>query len=612
MRAPVLRFARLSDALALTSLGVVGGALAGAAAALYDVLANGYLQAGTLRLAALAAWDAQVVWIPPGLLSGVALTLLAAAVWRLGEAGRRRPVLRLLAPVPRRKLVIVVVACLAVLVPAAWAVNQRLLPHKLHPVSLAADLLMVLLAAAVGAAFVRAPWSASARVLRRLGAVCLTAAVALFGALALDRRTTRPTGPNLLIVLSDTLRRDHLGHYGYRRDTSPQLDRLARESRVFLNAFAQAPSTKPSVASLFTSRYPSQHGTLYNRSSLSRRHFTLAEILRQRGYRTAGFYENPVVSEVFGFAQGFASWTADDRRYRATSQAMEPFDEAIDAWIERDARTPFFLYVHYIDPHSPYRAPAGFDRFFDPDYDGDVDGDLSPWADVTRFREDPRALEHLASLYDDEIRYVDSRFGRLIGTLRRLGRLDDTVVVFLSDHGEAFMEHGHLFHSQSVYAELIDIPLLVRYPGALPPGEDRRPVSHVDLLPTLLGLLDVDNGPAVPAGRDLLREVAAEQARDLVLVEHLRGHGWGRRQRALIRGPWKLVHSLDEDRFELFHRPSDPGDHRDLARDRADVARELIAELLRREATLEADHAAGTVDLDARTREKLRSLGYVR
>jgi len=409
---------------------------------------------------------------------------------------------------------------------------------------------------------------------------------------------------NVVVVTADALRRDHLPLYGYERPTSPELDHLASEALVFERAFAQAPSTKPSIASLFTSRFPSQHGAVGNEDALDPSLPTLAELLQRAGYRTGAFIENPIIGAEFGYQRGFDDWAQDGRRHRKRARAserMQDVDGAIALWLRRHRHEPFFLYLHFIDPHSPYGAPPPYLGRFG---GGEVDERTLKVGDA------PRGDEREAQAsYDEEISYVDGRFGSVIAQLRELALLDTTAVVFMADHGEGFGEHGYIHHSRSVYSDLVDIPLVIRFPARVASGRSDRLTQHVDLAPTILDLVGIGAPPGFE-GTSLLAEPDADRA---VFVEHLRGGGaWGARQRAVVHGRHKLVRDLDTGRLELFDIASDPHDQHDLLPD-ADA--KLVQDLTTR---LEVHAARATgpraprVPLPDETRDALEALGYLR
>ena len=415
--------------------------------------------------------------------------------------------------------------------------------------------------------------------------VCVAAGVAsgcgMFG--------QRP--PNVVIVLSDTLRRDHLSHSGYDRLTSPNLDAFAADATLYTNAFAQSPSTKPSVTSLFTSLYPSQHQVISNKDAVPNSYVMLAEILKTHGHATAAFVENTVIGAQFGFSQGFDDWTFDDTRHFRTDQTMDEFDESILSWLSAKRDDPFFLYVHYIDPHSPYDPPR-------------------PWR--RKFHQESGGRARRVNRYDEEISYVDHRIGRVLDQLDSLGLRDNTLVIFLSDHGEGFREHGLYEHSYSVYAELINIPLVIRYPGGSAPRRIEDFVGHVDLLPTILDVVGVNREDLPLEGRSLVREDSQEPQVGVdaaVVSEHLRANG---PQRAIMRGDRKLIHDIETDRLHLYDLKGDPLDAHALAGVEDQLAPNLHRELVQRVAKMRRQRDADQIELDEDTLKALKALGYVR
>jgi arylsulfatase A-like enzyme len=442
------------------------------------------------------------------------------------------------------------------------------------------------------------------------------------GALLLSDRTERR--PNVIVVLSDSLRRDHLGCYGYARNTSEHIDAFAADALVYERAYAQAPSTKPSVASLFTSTHASRHGVIDNQDALSQDFTTLGEVLSAAGYATAGFLETPTVGrEETGYSQGFSTWWLEPRPTREERNgAFASFDARVRGWIDTHRDQEFFLYVHYVDPHSPYDPLPPYEGIF-----ADVDAPLVPeplragqrimlgHMDYTYSAE---GVLHYLDRYDEEIRVIDDRFQDLIAHLEARNLLDRSLVIFLSDHGEAFGEHGYLHHSSSVYAEQIDIPLIVRYPRSRafrqrfpaiePTGRISTPTQHVDLFPTVLDAIGLASEDEQLAGRSLLADPGDEEP--TIVSEHLRA-GWGpARVRALVRGPWKLVHDLEADRFELFDLEED---WQDLVDVRSKVSDDEIAELEHILRSWSAGPGPGPdrMELDTDTLKELRALGYV-
>jgi arylsulfatase A-like enzyme len=277
----------------------------------------------------------------------------------------------------------------------------------------------------------------------------------------------------VILYLVDALRADHLPLYGYARDTAPNLSRFAEDAVVFEQAIASSSWTKPSLASVFTSLRPRDHGCLQFYAPLDASNVTLAERLRAAGYTTGAVMANPIlVSPVMGFAQGF-SWFA---AARSPLLARGVVDDAL-SFLDRSRGLPLFLYVHTMDNHDPYAAPRPFDRLFPPErtprgaHGGGESADL----------------DRIVAQYDGEIAYGDQEFGRLLRELKRRGLYDDALIVFLADHGEEFRERGNLGHGRTLFDELLRVPLVVKYPGGRHAGRRvGRQVQLLDLVPTIL------------------------------------------------------------------------------------------------------------------------------
>jgi arylsulfatase A-like enzyme len=295
---------------------------------------------------------------------------------------------------------------------------------------------------------------------------------------------------NVVVVGIDTLRADHVGAYGYPRPTTPRIDAFAGDAVRFQTAVSQAPWTLPGFASMFTGLVPSVHGAGAGRCSdvtvLDDTRDTLATALRAGGYETAAFVSNVWVGAEVGLARGF------DHHER------QPFSEdavtSAIAWLRGPHRTPFFLFVHIMDPHQPWvPTPEDAKLFVDPGYHGRVGdwfaGQPKPeWDDADR--------RQVVALYDGEVRWADRLTGRVLDVLDELGLAKRTIVVVISDHGEELFDHGGLGHGQTLFDEQLLVPFLIRFPGARLRGPIARPVRTMDLFPTVLEAV----GQPVPAG----------------------------------------------------------------------------------------------------------------
>jgi len=433
-----------------------------------------------------------------------------------------------------------------------------------------------------------------------------------------------PRRLNVLIYLIDTLRADHLGCYGYQRPVSPAIDAFARDATLFENAVAQSSWTRPSVASLFTGVWPGTHGVHGRRDTLAPEALTLPELFHRHGYRTAGLVTNRNVARAFGFGQGFELY----RMLRLEDSSADVYEQAVE-WLthwqqERDgeqpenesgseSRAPFFLYLHTVDPHASYDPPETFRQRFAPDIPRDGTG-MRWWMrqlKAGQIEVSDKRTRQLLDLYDAEIAANDESFGRLIDWLTGAGLLEETVIVLLSDHGEEFHEHGRWEHGKSLHTELLDVPLVVRFPGteaaALRGLRVSRPAQQIDVLPTLLTYLGLPVPPGME-GRNLLGPIDD----DARIYSHLELDSL--EAASVTAGRWRLIEGRSTSHglgLELYDRWVDPIEHDDLAARRPVTAGYLRSQLLAHELLGEGALRPGEAVLDDETREQLRALGYL-
>lgn len=457
-----------------------------------------------------------------------------------------------------------------------------------------------------------------------------------------------PAGPNVVLVTIDTVRADHLSLYGYWRETSPELERLAAESTVYRRAIAPSTMTLATHASLFTGLSATAHGAHWDQPPhvagrpLPRELDTLAEILVGHGWRTAGVAANyGFFGPVFGLQQGFELFDARPRtrlldglspvllaarlkgylEHRLPLSCREPRyrrGEEIGAEARkllrslRDGGRPFLLFVNYMDAHDPYLPPEPWgSMFLDPTVDPLPDEAYLaglPDIETTRRAVDEATQRLMIDHYDGALAYVDAQVGALVEDLRALELLDDTLLIVTSDHGEAFGGAGHIGlvgHGVSVEEDQVHVPLIVRYPGARERGVVEEAVSLLDVLPTILEELAVD----CPQGLEG-RSLGAATGERLIVAEsfphHQSNSGRGV-ERALYVGPWKLVTA--DGLWELVSlglSSSQPARRRDVAEDLRELLRRWVEEADRRGA--EKDDAAVPEEL----LQALRDLGYAR
>ncbi|REK09462.1 MAG: tetratricopeptide repeat protein [Planctomycetota bacterium] len=395
---------------------------------------------------------------------------------------------------------------------------------------------------------------------------------------------------NVLIITTDTTRADHLGCYGNRGIETPVLDKLAREGILCSNAITPSPSTLPAHSSLMTGLYPYHHGARSNGTfHLVDDVTTLAERLQAAGYRTGAAVSAFVLDSRFGLDQGFDDYNDDLTRgmkyspHMFRKRAAELTNEPVAKWLRENGSEPFFLWVHYFDPHAVYLPPEPF---------------------RSRYADDP---------YDGEIAYADSQIGALLAQLEDLGVRDKTLVVYTSDHGEGLGEHGEFTHSLLIYDGTLRVPLIFHAPSGLPQGKvlDRQ-TCLIDVAPTVLSLLGLDvpdefdgldlSRPAPPEPRPLLIETMASMVM----------HGWAPLV-GIRRDDYKYILAPTP---ELYDLRQDPGEEENLHEAQADVTRglsERLAGFLGEDPYLAARRAIDlkTLDLDREAMGHLAELGYV-
>jgi arylsulfatase A-like enzyme len=446
--------------------------------------------------------------------------------------------------------------------------------------------------------------------------------VAVLGA-GCARRAPAPP-PNVVLVTLDTVRADHLSAYGYGVRTSPRLEALAREATLYRRAYSAAPWTIPSHASLFTGKFPFEHGAhsfpvdrpdVSNVYPLDAAHLTLAEALRAGGYHTAAFVANAgYLAPRWGLNQGFDT-------YLARQVYAAELNKPVRRFLRREAREPFFLFVNYMDAHRPYNSaprPGLLPRPVVPPDDGRLLVELYKRVMPAAAAPPPELVQQVVDQYDTALANLDEELGRLIDRLRELGMYERTLIVITSDHGEYFGEHALVEHSKDVYQPALHVPLVIKAPGQQEGREEWGPVSSVDLPRQVLAHLPRESFgererdfPYAPGNHPLLAENYYTRAKDLV------GQPWSARFRrvraALFEGPFKLIRSSD-GRHELYELERDPREARDLFAADVVTARRLLGALERFERGRPRFRHGPPPSLaapSAEERETLRALGYI-
>lgn len=486
---------------------------------------------------------------------------------------------------------------------------------------------------------------------RGIGALAALAACVICSTSCGDARAPDPK-PDVILVVIDTLRADGLSLYGNPHGTSPNLDRLAKSGVVFDTVFSQAPQTGPSHATLFTGLSPAVHRVSNHVNAagfiaaLPQRLDTMAERLQAAGYETVAITDGAILSRDYGFDQGFEQF---DAQFEGVARKV---DRALDLLHGRSAERPLFLFLHTYQVHQPYIPPEEWSQRFDPGYDGAMRALAERvWAQQARAREEPSAavrplwdavpmpdlsdlsprdVQYLHSQYEAAIAFTDHELQRLWSDLEASGRLENTLLVVTSDHGEEFGEHGHLGH-RALHRETVQVPLIIRPPegsrGRVAGRRIQTPVASIDLYRTILQAVGVDVAPGTE-GTDLLAPLSAgePEARPIFAqtTDHYVDDTPGSALHESVRsGHYARLREREGARMEglLYDVVADPleRDPLELTPDTTAIAIELDR-LLEQHAVDEMyarrDVLGGERRLlrkpDEKLLQELRSLGYVR
>jgi len=431
---------------------------------------------------------------------------------------------------------------------------------------------------------------------------------------------------NVILISIDTLRADHLGCYGYHKNTTPNIDRFSKDSVLFKTCVAQAPSTLVSHASIFTSLIPSHHGAIFIKTAIPQEVVTIAEILKDYGYKTISYNSGGRVASEYGFDQGFDLYHSSGGRLSKFERILKRISKRIFFlyhsshggltkkvnfainWINNNPDRKFFLFLHTYEVHHPYTPKKDYLDLFEKNYSGklpkNISGKLLNEINNGEIKINKEDQEHIINTYDAEIRSMDDGFLLLENFLREREIYDDTIIIFTSDHGEEFGEHGQMGrHSHSLYDELLLVPLIIKLPNSKYASKvvDEQ-VRSIDILPTLLDILDI-RGLKTSEGVSLIDLVTGKTLDPLFAVSQQDGKRKNR-PTSIRTKKWKLYGS------KLFNLESDPLENNDVANENKavkDFLRFKLNNILKQRKI----PSTNKVKLDETTKEELKALGYI-
>ena len=443
--------------------------------------------------------------------------------------------------------------------------------------------------------------------------------VGMWSGFIMAAQANEPHG--IILISLDTLRADHLGCYGYHRNTSPFIDTFSKESVVFENTAVQSPWTLPSHMSIMTSLYPSFHGVVKKSSRLPESRVTLAQLLRKGGYQTAAFTDGGNVGSVFGFNRGFDLYEDEWIGIAKTVPKVKQ-------WLNENGSKPFFLFIHCYDIHSPYNPPPPYNALFhDFIYRGNLVPSTPTLLSTTNKKKNElnitdQDIRHFIALYDGGIRYTDQWIGNLLSYLRSSGLYENSLIIITSDHGEEFMEHGAFSHWQLYYRPNLHVPLIMRIPGY--PKEEIRInqlVQSIDLLPTILDIAELPayneaqgvsllplasqqkNFFTTLLGKVLNRQVKTETVS--FAENHSRTPDW-----SVMSDGYQMISINKFFEVQLFNLTTDPLAQNDIATGNGTLIEKLLLLYSELYSTKPPD-TSPVLELDERSRRQLEALGYL-
>lgn len=437
---------------------------------------------------------------------------------------------------------------------------------------------------------------------------------------------SRPSGPNILLIVADALRADHLGCYGYNRPTSPQIDKFASEALIFEKAMSNSPWTKPSIGALLTSLYPHEHRASYWKDNLSDGCLTLAEVFRNRNYNSLAIQTNPSITQKHNFKQGFQHYQ------EMVQEKADAVTSNFVAWIKKHKKNRFLAYLHYMDTHVPYNAPQEFSQIFGLKNGLTLNRGEFKTFDIRILTEmglSQEKRDQLVDLYDGAIKYFDYNFEKIVDNLEKLGILNKTIIILTSDHGEEFWEHSGFAHGHQLYQEVLHVPLIIKYSSKLPVKRIQDYVQLLDLFPTVLSMAGIKSNFDF-RGKDLISSIYNnKKVNEEIFIE---GILFGPEKKGILKDGWKLIENTEEKNedtfdllgdvtkyiypeykkgFELYNINQDFLEKYNLVNDYPQIAAELNKHLLK----LRTNTLVFPSQKKTRLKEKLKdlkSLGYIK
>jgi arylsulfatase A-like enzyme len=591
---------RFSTILALTlSIGFITGTII----PFSHIMANQYVKYKMIRLISFALQESINEWTMVLIVFGIGLILVMTIV-------------RLLVQIIGN--VITTLICFLIFIYSVWAVNHFWLPDKFHPVSLSVTAAIVIITVFLVLCSVMNWWEKifstnTVKYIWRVGGICITIILLLNLAIVIDKKLNTQSGPNIILIIVDTLRADHLGSYGYGRNTTPNMDRLSSNSILFKNAISHAPWTEPSIGSILTSQYPSVLGIKQDPVVISNKFITLAELLKENGYKTKGIISGTYVSSKLGFDQGFDFYNEDHAKEDENTHIVSPFlvKKAV-SFLEKNRDNKFFLFIHDFDPHYNYIQHQKYNYY--PDYNGSFysNQDIKElWKKAPYMKKND--ISYIKALYDSEISFTDEFINRLLENLKGLGLYENTLIVLTADHGEEFLERGDYWigHTKKLYKEQLHVPLMIKLPWSNKGKVIEDYIGLIDLMPTIADLAGLRIPEAYEYDGKSIELDREKRLKNSPIISETSRQA---EMQSVTWKQWKFIHNLETGMKELYNLKKDPTELKNIISDNEKILKEMEAILREwndytKKKTSDADFQKPAFQKDQI--ERLKSLGYI-
>lgn len=609
---------RKTEIVNLLSLGIIIGFIVGLILSINKIIANMYIQYKMSRLIVLSFQESLNKWMILIVIISAALIVIILVALIIIKAILKSRLKFYLSNVievqikdknKAKTMLACIVVCSVFFFYGGWIINRYFLPEKFHPLSILGNLGILVFTIFLGWFLAKVIWE---NILRRIALALIISLAILNFCIVIDSKIHNPKGPNVILIIVDTLRADHLSCYGYNRNSSPKIDEFSMNSVVFRNAISAAPWTTPSIASIFTSQYPAKLGFEDEPVILNDIFLTLAEIFRENSYKTKGIISHTLISSELGFNQGFDKYDEENAKGHGHISSPSIAQKAI-SFLEKNKNKKFFLFLHFFDPHFDFILHEKFNYY--PDYNGPLFSGQSIkklLAKAPSMSSDD--VKYIKALYDSEISFTDEFIGNILDKVKEFDLYNDTIIIFTADHGEEFLERGDYWigHEKKLYQEQIHVPLIIKLAGNNNKKTLNEYVGLIDLMPTIVDFV----GLRIPneykyEGKVLDLSNVEELKSKIIFSETKRNASL---QSVIWKG-WKLIHDPEMNLKNLFNLEKDLAEFKNVIRENKILLKsfEEILQGWNNYVKLEKSQVkAQKPKFTEEQKQQLRSLGYVK